>query len=56
MSNMKTTSLIAAEIEKVRNAERLDVEAILHTIDQENQILIRKINALEERIDLLEHQ
>ena len=27
-----------------------------NTIDQENQILIRKINALEERVDLLEHQ
>ena len=56
MAGAKTISLIAEEMKKVRAAEQLDVEAILATIDHENQKIVRLIKALEERVDLLEHQ
>jgi hypothetical protein len=56
MAGAKTISLIAEEMKKVRAAEQLDVEAILAVIDQENQKIVRLIKALEERVDLLEHQ
>ena len=56
MSNMKTVSLIAAEIKNEASERHMDIVTVINTVDDELTKLTNKLKQLEERVDILEHE
>ena len=56
MANMKTISLIAAEIGKEAGERRLDIVHLIEIIEDEMYKIRKDMNKLEERVDILEHE
>jgi hypothetical protein len=56
MAQMKTVSLIAAELKNETSERHLDIVSIINTVDDELKKIANKLKDLEERLNILEHQ
>jgi hypothetical protein len=56
MAQMKTVSLIAAELKNETSERHLDIVSIINTVDDELKKITNKLKDLEERVDILEHE